>query len=303
MRQGIFSINRICKLCGISKNTFYNHKHPDERFETKYRHLKVKINKLIKENSSYGIKRIKAALLGKYQIRIGRDALGRLLKLWGLQMRRKNKRSKISLLRKILISLADRANLLIRKVIDKPFQAITSDISELWYNNGKNKAYFCVHKDVFGQIAYGWELSDKMDAQLVLWSFDKALKRIKYLAKEIPKKMLCHQDQGSQYTSYEYVDEVLKSGLILSYSTPGTPTDNPGQESFFGRFKEENQDELNEIREFKQLRKFIKNKMKYYDGERIHTSIGYQSPEQFTKQFIKSVSLSKPKQRFTFSRT
>ena len=109
--------------------------------------------------------------------------------------------------------------------------------------------------------------------------------------KTIPAKLICHQDQGSQYTSYEYVDLVLKNKIILSYSTPGTPTDNPGQESFFGRLKDESQAEFNETKNFKQLKKLMQNKMNYYNKKRLHTSLKNQSPKKFTINFIKNLSL------------
>lgn len=292
VEQGLFSVNRICKLCGISKNTFKNHKHPDERFLDKYSHLKKSVEKVIKGDKSYGVKRIKSALKEDEHIQIGRDALNRLLKLWSLNIRRKTKKPKISLIKKILIFLADRANLLIRTGIDRPLQAITSDISEIDYNYGRNKAYLCVHKDVFGQLVYGYELNQTKEAELVLNSFNQVIKSIKKLTKKIPENLICHQDQGSQYTSYEYVDLVLKNRIILSYSSPGAPTENPGQESFFGRFKEDWQDELNEIRDFNQLKRFIKRKIRYYNQKRLHTSLNNQNPLKFTKNYLKNISLS-----------
>ncbi|MBU1778212.1 IS3 family transposase, partial [Patescibacteria group bacterium] len=77
---------------------------------------------------------------------------------------------------------------------------------------------------------------------------------------------------------------------------------NPGQESFFGRLKDECQDEFNEITDFRQLQKFIKNRMNYYNNKRIHTSISYQTPKQFTQLFINNFSLSMGKKRFSFFR-
>lgn len=110
---------------------------------------------------------------------------------------------------------------------------------------------------------------------------------IKKLIKKIPDKMLCHSDQGSQYTSYIYTNLVLTSNMRLSYSTPGTPTENPGQESFFGRLKEECQDEFNEIKTLEELEKYLAKRMKRYNKKRIHTSIGFKAPLKFTKAFIK----------------
>jgi putative transposase len=261
----LFSQNRICKLCGLSKNTFKNHKHKDDIFQEKYDNIKKFVQKVIVKNSSYGVKRIKTALLDDYSIQVGRDALARLLKLWGLQLRRKTQKHKPSIIQKILLSLANRTNLLIRTKVTKPFQAITSDFTEIYYNFGKSKAYLAIHKDAFGQEVYGYNLSENMEANLVLDSFYKAKKKIKKLLGKIPEKIILHQDQGSQYTGYEYVDNVLKSKFTLSYSTPGTPTENPGQESFFGRFKDENRDEMIEIKSLRELERFIKNKINYYN--------------------------------------
>ena len=284
----MFSISRICKLCGISKNTFYNHKHLDDLFQNKYSYLKSKIKQIIKDNNAYGIKRIKSALKEDYKEYIGRDALARLLRLWGLSLNRKIKKNRVSVIKKILLMLADKVNILIRTKIDKPFQAISSDITEIWYNDGKCKAYLVVHKDIFGQMVYGWNLAKNMKTEFVLDSFEKAKKSIKRLMNKIPDNLICHQDQGSQYTSLEYADTILKNKMILSYSSPGTPTENPGQESFFGRFKDECQKEINEITDYKKLQKFIQRRMNYYNNKRLHTSLNNQAPRKFTKLFIKN---------------
>lgn len=282
--QKNFSINRICQLTGISKATFYHHKNPQERFEEKYAPLKKKIEKIIKAHSAYGIKRIKQALSDQYGVTIGRDSLGKLLKVWGLSLKRKIRKKKRSMIQKILLSLADKTNLLIRTEITRPLQAITSDISEIFFNGGQEKCYLCVHKDVFGQMVYGYQLSMDMKTSLVLSSLKKALKYLKRKKIEF-KEVLFHSDQGTQYTSYEYVDEVLKVGKI-SYSTPGTPTENPGQESFFGRFKDEWKYEINELESFEEVEEFIKDKIKYYNYQRLHTSIKNQTPYFFTKKSL-----------------
>ena len=192
------------------------------------------------------------------------------------------------MIQKILIKLSDRVNLLIRTKTTKPLQAITSDITEIEYNNGKRKCYLAVHKDVLGQMVYGYAVGETMETKLVQASFKNACKMIKKIAGRIQKKMLFHQDQGSQYTSYQYVEDVLLIGT-LSYSTPGTPTENPGQESFFGRFKDEWKDEIWELESFKKAQRFIGKKIRYYNFKRLHTSIGYQTPVAYTTSVLKSL--------------
>ena len=270
---------------GIGKNSYYHTTNPQSRLATKYSHIKSFVTKVIDKNSKYGIRRIKAGLKQRFDIDIGRDTLAKLLILWGLDLKRKIRKNKINMIRKILIMLSDKSNILIRSTINAPFQAISSDITEIYYGTG-NKLFLCVHKDVFGQVVYGYSVGVKPDLELVLQSLTMAVNRIKRKLKLIPKSIIFHQDRGSVYTSYTYVDKVLAVGKI-SFSAPGTPTDNPGQESFFGRFKEEWADEIKQIDNQKEAVKFIQSKIKYYNQERIHTIIGYQTPNRFTNLFLK----------------
>jgi len=196
------------------------------------------------------------------------------------------------MIKTILLKLADKVNLLIKKTTSNPLEAITSDITELKYAGNIKKAYLCIHKDHKGQFVYGYKLSENADTNLVISSFKKCISNIQKLTKikiqNLEKRIIFHSDQGSVYTSYEYVQTVLNyKNSILSYSTPGTPTDNAGQESFFGRFKDENYDEIKEIQTFKQLEIFINKKIWYYNHKRIHTSIGYTTPIIYTKSFLR----------------
>ena len=143
-------------------------------------------------------------------------------------------------------------------------------------------------------MVYGYCLNKTKETEVVMTSFKMALSTLKKLIKHIPETIF-HQDQGSQYTSYEYVDAVLKKGHILSYSTPGTPTENPGQESFFGRFKDECRDEMMEIETFEQLEKMIDKRMKYYNNKRLHTSLELRSPKDFTLDFAKNFHIKNTK--------
>lgn len=285
MAKGQFGVNRIVKLTGISKATYYAAQNPVIKFEQKYLSIKSFVSRVIEKNSSYGVNRIKAELEEEHNINIGRDTLAKLLKLWGLDFKRKVKRSKPNMIQKILYALADRTNLLIRSTITAPFQALSSDITELKFGGGK--AYLCVHKDVFGQMVYGWSLGLSMEAKLVLNSLEMARVTIRKLIGSILTKPIMHQDRGSQYTSHAYVQTAL-TWTTLSYSNPGTPTHNPGQESFFGRFKDDWKEEVAEIETFEELRLFVQNKIKYYNEERRHTSIGLISPSKFTKSFLKN---------------
>lgn len=271
---------------GISKNSYYHTTDSNSRLLAKYDKLKDSVVKIIEKNSKYGIRRIQADLSQKFNIEVGRDSLGKLLILWGLDLSRNIKKHKPNMIQKILEMISDKTNILIRSKINAPYQAISSDMTEIHY--GKGKLFLCVHKDVFGQMIYGYSIGLKPNLELVFKSLNMAIDKIKKKIGIIPKKLIFHQDRGSVYTSYGYVNKIL-SMAKLSFSAPGTPTDNAGQESFFGRFKNEWSDEILLINDQKEAIRFIKDKIKYYNYDRIHTTIGYRTPNYFTNVFLNGV--------------
>jgi len=280
---------------GVSKATYYNCVSPNDRLTKKYEHVKKYVVKIIEKRPTYGIRRIKAELEQNFDIFIGRDTLAKLLVLWGLSLPRKVKRKKKSMIEKILLKLRSKANLLAQTNITEPFQAITTDITRLEYKNGH--CYFCVYKDVLGQMVYGWSVSNSMDTTFVLKAYAQAVRNIKRMVGYLPKNLIVHQDQGTQYTSYVYLEEILRN-FRISFSKKGTPTDNPGQESFFGRFKEELRYDILEQNSVHEVQRLLKRKIKDYNEKRIHTSIGYKTPKNYTVSILKN-----KKKRFGFFRT
>jgi len=59
------------------------------------------------------------------------------------------------------------------------------------------------------------------------------------MKRDIPKALICHLDQGSQYRSREYRKELAKHGIRPSMSRRGNCYDNAPAESFFAIMKRE----------------------------------------------------------------
>lgn len=292
VEKKIISINAICKLFSISKPSFYNTKDKLISFEKAHRHLKKIFIKVVNSNSGYGIRRIYHELNDNQGVGIGKDKVAKLCRIWGLFLNRRIRKAKPNFIQKTLILLKDKANKLKGLKLTRPLQAISSDITELVYKNGK--AYLCTHKDVFSEGIYGHTISEVQDENLVIESFLRSEKFISRLIgrskklKQMIKKIIYHQDRGSQYTGYRYVELVIQYGK-LSYSAPGTPTDNPGQESFHGRFKVELQTEISELETYQEVVKFVNRKIKYYNYKRLHSAIGYKAPIPYTKTLLKAI--------------
>lgn len=278
-------MNQICRLLGISKKAYYYSKDPDETLERRYGRLKSMIERIILKNPAYGYRRIKKALFDDYGEVVNHKVLLKVLRAWGLQLKRRIRAPRKSWMSKILDFLELRANLLWRlakaNLINRCFQVVVSDVTEVIYLGGK--AYLSVHMDIFGKMIYGWHLSKSPDSTIVVESFKKAIKTITGLLGSLAPGIIFHQDRGSIYTGSEYISTVLKSKGRLSYSRRGEPGDNAVNESFFSRFKEEKRDEFYEARSFEELEKMVRKAIDYYNGDRYHSSIGLQAPVKFTK--------------------
>ena len=86
----------------------------------------------------------------------------------------------------------------------------------------------------------------------------------------LPKKILFHSDQGSNYTSNEFRKYLKSIHITQSFSNPGMPYDNSVMESFFWNFKRE---ALYRYR-FKTEKDFfesINEYMLFYNGNQPHS--------------------------------
>lgn len=284
----------MCRLFGIVKDTYYNSRDPKETLNEKYTQLKPKIESVIKKNPGYGYPRLKVALKKIYGEVVNHKLLQKLLKLWGLRLKRRIRVKKKSWVAKVLEFLQERANLLrtliYQNVIIKCFQVLVSDVTEIIY--GDKKAYLSVHMDYAGKKVYGWSVSLSPDVKLVLQSFKSAIARLKNMGIRIFKNIIMHQDRGSVYTSTEYITTVLSHDLRLSYSRKGEPGDNAVNESFFSRFKEEWRDVFSEAKDYNQLCRLINKAINYHNDRRYHSSIGYDTPTNYVRSEIRSLTLN-----------
>ena len=91
-----------------------------------------------------------------------------------------------------------------------------------------------------------------------------------------------------QYTSKAYQQQLLEAGLIASMSRKGMPYDNAVMESFLSSLKQE----LTHHEQFidrDEARSKVSDYIEiFYNRQRLHSSLGYQSPEQFEKMTVSS---------------
>lgn len=137
--------------------------------------------------------------------------------------------------------------------------------------------FFAILMDLYTRKIIGWAFNRKRSVELTKSALTMALNR------QQPKPgCVCHSDQGIEYAAHDYRDAVECAGLVRSMSRKGTPLDNARVESFFHSMKTEvihGKLIENHIEGVARIMEYIE----FYNRERLHSSLGYQSPENYEK--------------------
>ena len=94
--------------------------------------------------------------------------------------------------------------------------------------------------------------------------------------------LIHHTDRGGQYASREYRNVLRRSGMVQSMGAAGNCYDNAFMESCFGTIKTDL--EMVEYRNGAEALRDLASYIGYYNGERLHSSLGYVSPIEFERQ-------------------
>jgi putative transposase len=139
--------------------------------------------------------------------------------------------------------------------------------------------YLAVLLDAFSRRVVGWALDRSLAAQLAVDVLQQAITN-----RRPAPGLVHHSDRGIQYASAEYGDVLDKHRIIASMSRLANPWDNAKCESFMKTLKQE-EIRANEYRDLEHLRKNVTEFVDhYYNGQRLHSALGYQTPEAFERK-------------------
>lgn len=130
--------------------------------------------------------------------------------------------------------------------------------------------------DVFSRYIVGWFLSNTMDTYGCKQALERALE-----THGCPE--IINSDQGSQFTSQLWVDYLKKEDIKISMSGSGRSSDNAYIERLWRTLKYEHLF-LEGARNVADYKRLIPKFISWYNNERPHLSLNYQTPAQVLKK-------------------
>ena len=156
-------------------------------------------------------------------------------------------------------------------------------MNQLWVGDityvplmGSEFLYLAMLMDRFSRRVVGWDLRDNMQESLVL-----AVLRGAICLRQPKPGLVHHTDRGGQYAGAQYRKMLERARIRQSMSRANNCYDNAFMESCFGTIKTELEMKpyANQRTAHRELSEFIR----YYNTRRIHSSLGYMSPDQFER--------------------
>jgi transposase InsO family protein len=156
-----------------------------------------------------------------------------------------------------------------------PSQKWVSDIT--YVPTAQGWVYLTIVMDLYDRKIIGWSVSTSMTTQATIL----AAWRMARQNRKTEPGMIFHSDQGVQYASYAFSDELRRFGVIQSMSRKGNCWDNAVAENFFKILKSEMVKHVrfhSVLQARKELFEFIEI---WYNRKRKHAYLGYKTPEQY----------------------
>ena len=271
--QGTLTIERLCTLAGVSRAGFYRQwriKEPAAE-EMEVRNAIQEI--ALAHRRRYGYRRIKVELR-KRGMTVNHKRVVRLMRSDNLLALRR---------RKFVVTTDSRHdlsiffNLAAQTEVTGPNQVWVADITYIRLQ--REFVYLAVILDRFSRRVVGWSLERHCQARLTIAALEQAVRE-----RNPPAGLVHHSDRGIQYACKDYVSVLQAHHILPSMSRAGRPQDNATCESFMSTLKRE-EIYANEYRDMEDLREHVSEFIdSYYNQQRLHSALGYCSPEDFEQQ-------------------
>jgi putative transposase len=261
MKHPDLPIVKQCVLLNVARSTVYYHPAPESAENLQIMRL---IDEQYLRTPFYGARKFVEWLLLQGHA-VNRKRVQRLMRLMGIEaIYQKPNTSKKHPENKIY------PYLLRGMTIDRVNQVWCTDIT--YIRMPKGFLYLIVVMDWVSRKALSWRLSNTMDVDFCVEALEEALAR--YGRPEI-----FNTDQGSQFTSADFTDVLLREGIAISMDGKGRFMDNIFIERLWRSLKYE-EVFIKSYATALEARNGIGSYIELYNSERLHQSLEYRTPDQ-----------------------
>lgn len=283
MEKENFTIKELCKTLEISRSGYYAHISEEEcQRQRADADLSIRIQgAFCQSRRTYGTRRLRI-LLAREGRSCSRRRIARLMKTNGLRAIRKGRFRPRTTDSRHNHPIAP--NHLLPQVdsrLPAPEQTWVADITYLPTAEGWH--YLAAEMNLGSRRIVGWKTGPTLESTLV----EGALCRALFSSGSPPE--VHHSDRGSQYAAGSFRSLLISYGVTPSMSRRANCYDNAAMESFWATLKSEcfhagipaTRAEADRL-----LFDYIET---FYNPSRLHSSLGYLSPDQYEKS-LNSIS-------------
>ena len=259
----------MCELTGVSRASFYRdweQKAPSEAEVA----LRDAVQRIALAHRDYGYRRI-TALIQRAGWVVGEEKVRAILRTDNLLAVRR---------RKFVVTTDSNHRFRVHPNLAESMELTA--VNQLWVADITyirlrwEFVFLAVVLDAFSRKAIGWELGRTLETKLTLAALEAAI-----AGRHPQPGWVHHSDRGTQYASNQYVQRLEDCGAHLSMSRPARPWENGICESFIKTLKRE-EIEARRYAGFAELRQHLDEFMEQiYNKVRLHSALGYRSPEEF----------------------
>jgi transposase InsO family protein len=268
------NVKRACELLKVSRSAYYKARGGSpSQHAAQDAELAAQVKAAHEDSKGrYGSPRVHAQLRAQGR-RHSRKRVARLMRDQGLRGRAAKRWKKTTIPDPAAAARADR--------IRRDFTADASKTNIRWCGDityiatWEGWLYLATVIDIASRRVVGYATADHLRTELVSDALSNAV-----AARDPEPGVVFHSDRGCQYTSAAYAALAEDCQVTLSVGRTGQCWDNALAESFFSSLK----GELIDTRAWPTragARRAVVEYIAWYNGTRLHSSLGYQSPADY----------------------
>lgn len=272
-QRGTWPVRVLCDTLEVSPSGYYAWRgRPESARAVANRALLADIRRIHEEHHDrYGAPRIHAALQAEGRS-VSRGRIERLMRRHGIRAATRRRFRVVTTDSNHDQPVAD--NLLDQTFLaTRPNEIWLADISYIPTDEGW--LYLAVVLDLCSRKVVGWAMRDHLRQELAIAALSMAIQR-----RRPGRGLIHHSDRGSQYAAGDYRALLKANGIVPSMSRKGNCWDNAPMESWFHTLKTELVHHTRYASRDEARRDLFAYIESYYNRQRLHSALGYRTPEQ-----------------------